>query len=187
MASTLHLVLYDRALDLWTSLFHRRGGLKMDLIESLDTLGKRINRWYPEINSGGCCVYASLIGEELRKRGIETRVIVAAWGARANLDKVRTKLNNNNQKSEWNNNDVYFNHVGVEFKHNGKTFHYDSDGVKPKSKMLKTWTIYPGRLSVDEAKVLADEPEGWNDSFERSKIPSLKRHVRSYLAAKLPH
>ena len=66
----------------------------MDLIESLNTLGQRINRWYPEINHGGCCVYASLIGEELRKRGVEVRVIVAAWGAKTNLDKVRPKLNN---------------------------------------------------------------------------------------------
>ena len=159
----------------------------MDLIESLNTLGQRINRRYPEINKGGCCVYASLIGEELRKRGIEVRIIVAAWGANKNLDKVRPRLMKTDRKVEWNDNDVYFNHVGVEFRHKGKTFHYDSDGVNPKSKKLKSYDVYPGRLSVDEAKLLAAEPEGWNDSFGRSKIPSLKRHVRSYLAAKLPH
>ena len=159
----------------------------MDLIESLNTLGQRINRWYPEINEGGCCVYASLIGEELRKRGIEVRIIVAAWGANKNLDKVRPRLMKTDRKVEWNDNDVYFNHVGVEFRHKGKTFHYDSNGVNPKSKKLKSYVVYPGRLSVDEAKLLAAEPEGWNDSFGRSKIPSLKRHVRSYLAAKLPH
>lgn len=158
----------------------------MDLNETLDALGRRINRWYPEINEGGCCVYASLIGEELRKRGIEVRIIVAAWGANKNLDKVRTKLNNANRKVEWNDNDVYFNHVGVEFKYKGRTYHYDSDGVKPKSKKLKSFMVYPGRLSVDEATLLAAEPEGWNDSFERRKIPTLKRHIRSYLAAKLP-
>jgi len=187
MASTLHLVLYDRALDFWHSLFRHRNGLNMDLHETLNTLGQRINRYYPEINHGGCCVYASLIGEELRKRGIESRVIVAAWGATTNIDKVRPQLMNTDRKVEWNDNDVYFNHVGVEFKYKGKTFHYDSDGVKPKSKKLKSYVIYPGRLSVDEAKLLADEPEGWNESFERSKIPALKRHVRSYLAAKMPH
>jgi hypothetical protein len=186
MATTFHLVLLDRALDLWHSFLPRRAGLNMDLKETLDSLGQRINRWYPEINHGGCCVYAALIGEELRKRNIEVRVIVAAWGARKNLDKVRTKLNNANRKEEWNGKDVYFNHVGVEFVYNGKTYHYDSDGVKPKSKNLKSFSVYPGRLSVDEARALADEPEGWNSDFNRSKIPSLKRHIRSYLAAKFP-
>ena len=157
----------------------------MDLIKSLNELGERINRWYPAVNSGGCCVYAAEVGKELLRRGIETRIIVAAWGARSHLDKVRPKLNNTNQKAEWNDKDVWFNHVGVEFKYKGKVYHYDSDGVHRKSRSLKSWTVYPGRLSVDEAKALADEPEGWNDCFERGKIPSMKRHIRRYLATRL--
>jgi len=158
----------------------------MDLIETLNKLGERINRWYPAVNTGGCCVYAAAVGKELEARGIETRIIVAAWGARSNLDKVRPKLNNANRKEEWNGKDVWFNHVGVEFKHKGKTFHYDTDGVNAKRRTLKSWNIYPGRLSVDEATALADEPEGWNDYFNRKKIPSMKRHIRSFLAANLP-
>lgn len=159
----------------------------MDLIDTLNKLGDRINRWYPEINRGGCCVYAAMIGKELRARDIEVRVIVAADGASKNLDKVRPKVCNNWRKAEWNENDVWFNHVGVEFKHKGRIFHYDSNGVNPRGKILDGYKIYPGRLSVDEAQLLADEPEGWNTRFNRSKIPNLKRHVRSYLAAKLPH
>jgi hypothetical protein len=159
----------------------------MNLFETLNTLGNRINRWYPEVNSGGCCVYASMIGEELRKRGIEVRIIVAAYSATKDIDKARKRVNNIHQKSEWNAEDIWFNHVGVEFQHEGVWYHYDSDGVNPKSKKLGSFTVYPGRLSVDEAKVLADEPEGWNWSFDRNKIPAMKRHVKKYLAATLPH
>jgi hypothetical protein len=158
----------------------------MDLIDSLNVLGRRINRWYPEINHGGCCVYASIIGEELRRRNIDVRIIVASYSAKVNLDKVRTKLGNTNRKEDWNGRSVYFTHVGVEFVYKGKTFHYDSDGVTRKGKNLKEWRIYPGRLSVDEAKGLADEPVGWNESFNRNKIPSLRRHVRRFMGANLP-
>ena len=158
----------------------------MSLIETLNKLGNRINRWYPDVNHGGCCVYASIVGEELRERGIEVRVIVAAWEAKKNIDKARKSVNNIHQKNEWNAEDIYFNHVGIEFKYKGRTYHYDTDGVNPKSKMLGDFNVYPGRLSVDEAKVLADEREGWNDSFNRRSIPKLRKHIRSYLATVLP-
>lgn len=159
--------------------------MKTDLVQILNTLGDRINRWYPDINAGGCCVYASLVGEELRKRGIKTRIIVANDVPRGNIDKIRQTIKNINSKSDWNDKDVYFQHVGVEFVYNNETFHYDSNGVNGKGKHLGEWKIYPGRFSVDEAKALADEAKGWCSSFNRRKIPSLKRHVQKYLATNL--
>lgn len=186
LASTLHLMLHDWALDFWYSLPFCRNRLNMDLIKTLNNLGQRINRYYPLINEGGCCVYASLVGKELQNRGIAVKIVVAARDARGNLDVVRRKLNNNNLKSEWNEKNVWFNHVGFEFKYKNRIYHADTNGVNPKGRKLQEWRIYSGRLSLDEGTILANEPEGWNDSFDRNKIPSLKRHIKSYLASKLP-
>jgi hypothetical protein len=158
----------------------------MDLLYVLDTLGQRINRWYESINAGGCCVYAAIIGAELEKRGIETRIIVAAYGAKNNIEEVKNKLKNPGNMQEWEDNNVWFNHVGVEFKYNDIWYHYDSDGTHRKRAMLKEFKIYPGRLAPAEAWTVACDENGWNDSFNRRQIPSLKRHVKKYLATMLP-
>lgn len=159
----------------------------MNLFEALNTLGNRINRFYPNVNHGGCCVYASIIGEDLLSRGLKTRVVVAnSWEAKKNLNKVRKQVNNTNQKEEWNAAGIYFNHVGVEFKLGGKWFLYDSDGVNPRGPKLGSYKVHPGFISVEEAKALAAEREGWNESFNRRSIPGLRKHVKQFLDTNLP-
>jgi len=39
-----------------------------DICLTLDRLAIRINRWYPNVNLGGCCVFAVIVAEELRAR-----------------------------------------------------------------------------------------------------------------------
>ena len=159
----------------------------MNLFEALNTLGQRINKSYPNINNGGCCVYAAAVGEELLKRGVNVRTVVAnSYDASLNINKARKGVNNTNQKDEWNQAGVYFNHVGVEFKLGGKWFLYDSDGVNPRGKKLGSYKVHPGFLSVEEAKALAAEAKGWNDSFNRRSIPALKKHIKNFLASALP-
>lgn len=168
------------------SLLHKRVR-EMNLFEALNTLGRRINRSYPALNEGGCCVYAATIGEELLKRGLKVRVVIAnSFEAKKNLNRVRHKVNNTNQKRDWNSAGIYFNHVGVEFKLGGKWFLYDSDGVNPRGKKLGSYQVHPGFISVADAKALADESKGWNCSFSRRSIPHLKKHIKNFLATALP-
>jgi hypothetical protein len=187
-------VLHNRALDIWHSLslhFDR-----MNLFETLNTLGHRIKLWYPEINEGGCCVYASIIGEELLARGIETRIVVAGSdGSKTNLNRIRRKVGNTKQKSAWHDVGIYFTHVGVEFKLGGKWFIYDCDGVNPRGLMLGlfrtpmklgNFKLHPGFISVADATALAAEPEGWNYCFDRKSIPSMKKRVKKFLMNSLP-
>lgn len=160
----------------------------MNLITALNTLGERVNRWYPFINCGGCCVFAVLVAEELQRRGIETCIIVGADVDEdeeiADLREVEKKAKNN--KADWNNNGVFFNHVGIEFRFGDEFYHYDTDGVHPEDVMLGIYRIYGGGITVETAKALAEEADGWNTTFDRKKIPSLRRHIRRYLASTLP-
>jgi len=161
---------------------------RKELSETLNKLGRRIKRWYPYINNGGCCVYASIVGSELQRRGIDTRIIVGAWNGNEKIDinEARSNLQRPERMEEWNENNVFFNHVGVEIKFKGAIYHHDANGVTKKKKSLDNFRIYQGRLSVAEAKALAANPEGWNDSFDRRSIPKLKQHISKYLAANLP-
>lgn len=157
-----------------------------DIRSILNRLADRIDRWYPTVNSGGCCVLAVIIAQELRKRNIPVEIIVAADGASENIDRAREKVKSN-RKHEWNSAGVYFNHVGIEFRLGDDVYHFDTEGrVKPEDFMLGTREIYEGRLTVEEAKELADEAEGWNPVFDRKTIPSLRRHVKRYLAINMP-
>ena len=162
----------------------------MNLFESLNALGQRINRFYPTINNGGCCIYAATVGEELLKRGLKVRAVVAnCSGASAltlDLNKVRRYVDNTGQKNAWNSAGIYFNHVGVEFELGGKWFIYDSDGVNPRGPRLGSYFVHPGFISVADAKALADESEGWNIDFNRRSIPYLKKHIKNFLNSVLP-
>lgn len=167
---------------------NNRKGQPVNIRQTLDTLGRRINKWYPKINNGGCCVFAGIVGNELQKRGIETNIIVGAYGASEaqDIDQIRARVNKSGDVGEWNANGVYFNHVGVEFFHDGDGFHYDTDGVHYADSKLKHWVLYPGRLTVEEAILLSQHREAWNEEFDRAQIPSLRRHIRQFLATNLP-
>jgi hypothetical protein len=156
----------------------------MDLKQRLNRLGKDVNRLYPDINHGGCCVYAAMVVAELRKQKIPAVGIVAAWDAKEecrSIDEARNNLQKNTLR-DWNDNGIYFNHVGVEFELNGVKKHYDSNGVHKVRNKLDNMPIYPGRLRYKELKELASCKEGWNPSFDRKCIRTLQRMVKSYIS-----
>ena len=163
----------------------------MDIIDKLNKLGKEVLRRYPYINHGGCCVYAAMIVEALHKHKINASGIVASWSAEylnrsgVTIDKVREGIKKNTH-AEWNNNGVNFSHVGVEFEHQGliRTVkkHYDTAGVRRAGKELDDMPIYKGRLTLTELKELGGTKHGWNDTFDRTQIPELRKLVKDRLA-----
>lgn len=155
----------------------------MDLKVKLNRLGKDVNKRFPYLNHGGCCVYAAMVVAELRKQKVPAVGIVASYGAEegVSIDLARQAVQNNTLR-EWNDNGISFSHVGVEFDHNGVKKHYDSNGVHKVRKVLDHMPIYEGRLQYKELKELAERVEGWNPSFDRNIIPELRKIVKSYIS-----
>lgn len=155
----------------------------MNLVRRLNALGKEVNARYESLNCGGCAVYAALVAEELVKLGVNVRGITASYCMMpgTDIDKVRPKIAKGNPQ-EWGDNGVYFGHVGLEFEHNGKLRHYDSNGVKAKGRRLMELPIYNGRLTPKELKTIAGTDEGWNRSFNRRHIPTIRRMVKAHMA-----
>jgi hypothetical protein len=162
----------------------------MDIVAKLNKLGNDVMERYPNINYGGCCVYAAMITAALKKHGIEAKGIVASYGAGkpkwmskdiATINKARKNIQKNTIH-EWQMNGISFAHVGVEFKIDGKKKHYDSEGVRPASKVLDKMPIYAGRMEYIELRALAGKKDGWNTSFNRKDIPALRKLVKARLA-----
>jgi len=154
----------------------------MDLVRTLNQLGKDVKQKYPYINNGGFCVYAAIVSTELRKKGIDARGIVASWMAEdssTTIDEARKHVKGNTV-SAWNRNNIYFYHVGLEFEYKGKTRHYDTKGVKMAKAKFDEMDIYKGRLTHAELKALASRQDGWNSQFNRKDIPAIRKLVRSH-------
>jgi hypothetical protein len=154
----------------------------MDLVSQLNSLGMDVNAKYRYLNSGGCAVFAAIVGNELRDMGVKVKVLVCGSGDGESLDAVRGNIKNPNRKREWNKNDVFFNHVGLEFFWKRRKYHYDSNGANPPVKVLDGYPLYKGRLTVDECIGIAREPSGWNKKFNRRHIPAIRRMVRKHFA-----
>ena len=162
----------------------------MDIIAKLNALGKEVASRYPNINNGGCCVYAAMIVQALHKHKIKATGIVASSSAvylnaaGVSIDTIREGLGKNTH-TEWNKNGVRFSHVGVEFEYRAQIRsvkrHYDTAGVHLAGKKLDGMPLYKGRLSLEELKVLAGTKNGWNDEFNRKDIPAIRKLVKNYL------
>lgn len=153
-------------------------------------LGKRLNRLgnlvldqYPNINCGGCCVFAAAVGAELQAMGIETRVIVAAHREKSdiNLNQIRQYLEFPTEKAEWNSEGIWFDHVALEIVLNGKKLHYDVHGVR-RANVWKfgDYILYKGWMSIEDATALADEEQGWSSVFARENVYPLRRMIKRF-------
>jgi hypothetical protein len=159
-----------------------------DIIGTLNALGVRIKRYYPDINSGGCCVFAAYVGEQLQRRGYKVNIISAAHDAGLrgkNLEKVRPRILKQTAL-EWERNGINFNHIGIEVKVGWRWYHYDTDGAYKRNGKLDNMPVHRGRLTVDEALQLSSTVVGWNAEFDRRRMPSIKRHIASYFQLKHP-
>lgn len=155
------------------------------IIEKLDNLGWKAEQQIEDLNSGGCCVYAALVGRRLSELGVPVRGIVAMsdWQEPGNLDEARQNVNDPGDGMEWYDNDVTFTHVGLQFDLDGETYQYDSGGVtKPKRYLRNShWNLCEGHLTVEEMEQLAERPGNWSSWFNREQIPALERLVKEYL------
>lgn len=155
----------------------------MDFIEYLDEVGKNVNRRWPYINYGGCCVFASIVGNILQSKGLKVKGIVAAYSAEYRIKPIwwMRRSVSNNSVPEWERRGLDFNHVGIEFHHSGQKWHYHSKGSQIASKIFDNMPIFRGRLTVEEMIELAGDEEGWNNSFDRRQIPAIEKYLTTAL------
>ena len=78
----------------------------MDLIAQLNSLGIDVRCKFPNINNGGCAVFASIVGKKLRDMKVTVRAVVMHYDCGVtqtpHIDKAREKIKNTGKKKNWN-------------------------------------------------------------------------------------
>jgi hypothetical protein len=145
----------------------------------LDQLGSEVEFRYPAINSGGCCIFASLVARHIAKR-LPTTIKVENY-CEADIDSIRPRLYHNSIDS-WNSHGLQFAHVAVSFVYQGRKYYYDTRGCNTKYEALVyNGVLAGGNLTIDEAAELASQ-RGWNPAFDRRIIPELTELIDRFFA-----
>lgn len=145
------------------------------IIESaLIALSEELSDAYEYINCGGCGLMAAIVGKELEKIGIPCEVI-----AKGNpVDKTRYTIQDKKNMLEWESIGVDFGHLALRLKLGRKIYSWDSNGLWDGSKNAVYCTYPFGKgLTVRECNAVASSKFGWNEMFDRKKVPALKKIV----------
>lgn len=86
---------------------------------------------------------------------------------------------------EWEDNGVSLGHVAVRFRLNGRVYTWDSD-TGPLARVTMFGASYRAPawglgMTAEEARALADRPDGWNTYFDRAQIPYIETLVAKFL------
>lgn len=166
-----------------------------DLFQRLADLGGRANQLCNNrLNHGGCCVYATLIAEQLEKMGLATELVVCnmpdgIWTSpmpTKTITETRLFLNSAGlcvgDSMNWQQHgQVYFNHVLVRFLHEGELYLLDSNEVTFDATQFRGMTVLPGGLTIIEGLALSHNRFNWSSRFDRKYIPSLAQLVNGEL------
>lgn len=145
----------------------------------LTKFAKSVKRKYPDINRGGCGVFAALIAKRLQQF-YPVQIVVFGEEGDSSIDVIRSKVSTNLPKV-WQSAGINFNHLVIEFiDDNGDKWHYDATGIHAPDGSIWEDRQIPGYVTVDEVIELASVQEGWNYTFNRKMIPELDNIVQDF-------
>lgn len=115
-----------------------------------------IHHSFPDINNGGCGVFAALLGKELQGFG-KVHIRVGHYNL---YPQTLPNLKSTTVK-DWYQKGVYFDHVFVEF---------GFPSMKP----------YRGSIPLEIINAIAHQKGAWNPTFNRRDIPTLRKMIREH-------
>lgn len=155
-----------------------------ELVDLILLLNKEISVKIPQINKGGCGVFAFKMAKELKKLGYSPNIMIIDYGTttfnnrKATLNRVINKERVDRDAKR----NTSFVHCCVEV--GGLYF----DGLKVGLDLIERWDNYTftGNYSLEEME-LALRVGGWNSSYDRKKNnPKLDRIIRKSVKQAFP-
>jgi len=153
----------------------------MDKLKELDVELSDINAKFPTVNMGGCGFSALAIGQELKKRNIKFKYVLVS--DKSVFDNTREAFNAFkklpkdviNETRQVNDNGFTVCHIMVYYK--GLVI--DATGISSweNSRWNSDWRIISCVIEEDTLKKWLSSENGWNVTFNRDDVPSLKRKV----------
>jgi hypothetical protein len=156
------------------------------LIKSqLTALASEAKNSVPNINKGGCAIFASIVAKHLSNHGITPFVVLGEYYDHENLDLDIAQVANvaGSDISKWGQHEVTFAHVALDLKIGKQNYFYDSNGLLDgNSEVLSgCFLVRNGRLGVPLISSMARNKTIWCDTFNRRDVPKLKKLATKYL------
>lgn len=152
------------------------------LIEKTLEKMKYVNTVIPNLNSGGCGVFAHALAAELEYKGLKPKIAVIANNHLPKLsddfaEKV-LKEKNTLTARELNASGADIAHMMVYLEEEG--LYIDSEGVYT-SLSESNWSGYKHQfnMSIEHTEIIVESPDGWNPRFDRKFIPKIYQLVFS--------
>lgn len=153
-------------------------------LKALRAMGEEVRNAIPDINHGGCCVYAAKVARVLQAMGIEAHVVpTAPWDG-----EYPSRVQNNHEvfdpREAENVLPVNFFHVGVRFKLGRKWYVHDTDFTRAgKFAVLGEDALNISKVwfTPYQAQKFADDGSFWNSTFPRKEIPVVHQIVDKFL------
>lgn len=138
-----------------------------ELVDLVLSLTQEIKEKIPNINQGGCGVFAFLVTQELQSRGYNPEIVILVNRLERRVDKKKEVLNNifnGNKVARGEKVDTSFAHCYLNV--GGLVFDGTSIGIKLKDR----WSCYAtdGTYTLEELK-LALKVGGWNPTYSRRR------------------
>ena len=152
--------------------------MKEFILDELQDFAVEMDEKYPNMNFGGCCVFASLFAKRMIDLIPTIKIVVEdrVTGNSCSIDDVRNNIENNTV-NDWYDNGIDFTHVLIQFEYQGEIFWYDANGIHTD---MVEFELVDGYLGILEALELVNDNEGWNPSFNRKDIPNIKRDIYNF-------
>lgn len=149
--------------------------------EVIQQLGKglvNINQTYPDINCGGCGVFAYELGVLLKERGIDSKVVWIQHFSSRRLRKEFNKVINTQPKKLFDiDEDIICSHIMLYID----GLYIDSTGVY-KSFSNTDWGLCDYKIldytTIDNIKRICNHSKGWNVTFKRKFISPIKKDLK---------
>lgn len=153
-------------------------------IEELVNKIQGVVRNIPNINNGGCGVFAALVAKRLNKMGIPAVVRIGGYISEKKKHDLINGLNSNTDIGispirKWHLDYIDMEHLIVEFQHGGKIYHLDSTTFHEQKERTTNFDcpLYHGHLNTLQALHIARRGS-WNIRFNRKKhIPELIKRL----------
>jgi len=158
------------------------------MLQSLNNFAIRMSAHYPNMNRGGCAVFAVHVAKRLQSI-VPVKIKVCNYDY-LDLDEIRAQLDNPLNINRWYSRNVDFVHLVVEFEYQGQLYHYDTDGVRLAEEFWEGDKDFPfatGSFTIEEVTSFTASRFSWNTTFDRKHIPSIKRKVQNLFSRHLYH
>ena len=144
----------------------------------LRALQDKVETFFPNLNRGGCGVFAAIVGEKLEALGLPVCCRILMPHARlANVQEARR--NNAADLYDWAfHGNIEMHHAILEFEFGGQKWFFDSGTLtNDPTEFFRPEALVKEPVTVEEMATMAKSPAGWNLTFNRGDIPTIQELV----------